>query len=307
MHRPRTKRSGSSNAVADGSSSSSSEDENGGRLKGVFAGLSAVFRGAGGKRPPLDRMRSNSELSVASSRRSSRSSIRSSTAARLRGRTGSRTEDEASSSSEGSQDAADPYGPYGSSVSTSSTLTRSTPPGSDDSEDNRDHRRRGLFVTPFGSHGAVGGPDPLFGDSRIDMPDMREESPTGQHHSDDVVVSASSATASGGDFGSLALSATTEFRQPIYIADEDMQIVFVGWGGKTWKRIAWSCGCILSLGILWLLGRWLPDWWLQGRGKVRKFTRADSVVVHVRVKAFNFQFEVPAHVDCNRINMVTSM
>lgn len=75
------------------------------------------------------------------------------------------------------------------------------------------------------------------------------------------------------------LDEITAFRQTIYIEDEDLQILFQGWGEKTYKSILWSIGVILSFGILSLLGKWIPEWWLAGRGKSREFGRASKIVV----------------------------
>lgn len=75
------------------------------------------------------------------------------------------------------------------------------------------------------------------------------------------------------------LDEITAFRQTIYIADEDLQVLFQGWGEKTYKTILWSIGVVLSFGILSLLGKWIPEWWLDGRGKQREFGRASKIVV----------------------------
>ncbi|GAA94241.1 uncharacterized protein L969DRAFT_86359 [Mixia osmundae IAM 14324] len=167
-------------------------------------------------------------------------------------------------------DAADPYGPYGSSVSTSSTTTTNSVE-STDSRITRSRRHRAAHF-PFGSYGGFGNGDPLFGESRVDIGELSEDGDDEPAINEDL-----SSTADNTLFGRKPRLLAS--RQSVYIVDEDLQILFVGWGQKTYKRILWFSGCILSIGILWLIGRWIPRWWLQGRGKERDFARADFIVV----------------------------
>lgn len=111
-----------------------------------------------------------------------------------------------------------------------------------------------------------GGGDPVFGDGG-------DESPTGSAKGSDGEES--------DEEEPFFLDEITSTRQTIYIPDEDLQLLFEGWGEKTYKSILWSIGVILSLGMLSLLGKWIPEWWLGGRGKMREFGRATKVVVKV--------------------------
>ena len=100
------------------------------------------------------------------------------------------------------------------------------------------------------------------------------------------------------------LDEITATRQTIYIVDEDLQLLFEGWGEKTYKALLWKTGEILTFGGLSLLGKWLPDWWLSGRGKTREFGRASQVVVKtshgttyvVPIKTLSFSTAVPISV-----------
>lgn len=150
----------------------------------------------------------------------------------------------------------DVYGPYGSSLSSDGS-------SADDSSTREGATNSGLFLT----HGFIGGPDPYFGEHRVDMED--DSSSFRDHEEADKRVFDSL----GGD--------VTGSKQPIYFPDEDLHVVFLGWGPKTWKVILWTIASVLTLGILPLLGRWFPHWWIQGKGKHRAFSRASAVVAHV--------------------------
>ena len=52
-------------------------------------------------------------------------------------------------------------------------------------------------------------------------------------------------------------------RQSIYIVDEDMTVLFVGYEVLSWRRWAWLAGCIGSFGALGLAGIWKPTLWLR--------------------------------------------
>lgn len=305
----------SSSKVSDRSGGESEDDDDVGRKSrddegeggGFFSGLSSVLRrgggGAGskkkGRRPGL--RREESEISVASSRRSASlsrwSSRRSGVESEAESTRGRREDDESGRSDVGEEegDEDDPYGPYGSgsSITTSSASGSGSPTNSDeassiDSNDaksrlskrnRRESRARSnFFLTPFGGTGMVGGTDPFFGDSRVDVPD--------EAYDDDGVNDPllGQDAERGGDGGDLELGVpvkvdVADSRQTIYIPDEDLTILFIGWGESAIKASLWYIGCFLSLGILWLLGRWIPDWYLRGRGRETSLEKAQRLVV----------------------------
>lgn len=73
-------------------------------------------------------------------------------------------------------------------------------------------------------------------------------------------------------------------RQTIYIADEDSTIRFIGYEVIKWREWMWRLGCILSFGILALLGHWFPRLWLRWVAQERAFIDSHNgfIVVEVR-------------------------
>jgi len=262
------------------------------RKSGVFSGITAMLRSSS-YGASKNKTKTDDEESLAPSRRSSMHSVRSNTAGRLRGRTMSTTSVGAVSAHSGSDsdlEDGDAYGPYGSAASTSSTVTTDSQDSQIDPRDRAQSIPGGLFIT----HGFVGGGDPFFGDHRVDI-----HSPTQSDIDEGRLENAEAKV-----FESLGGS-TTGARQPLYIPDEDLQLVFIGWGQKTWKAILWYIGCFLTLGILPLLGRWFPNLWLRGKGKVREFSRATSIVAHVCVP-FRYKTIQLTYVPC-RLSMAINM
>lgn len=60
-------------------------------------------------------------------------------------------------------------------------------------------------------------------------------------------------------------------RQTIYIADEDVHIRFVGYETVAVHQFLWRCCCVLSFGILGLLGHWFPRLWLRWVAQEKAF------------------------------------
>ncbi|KAI9059114.1 Ca-transporting ATPase [Trametes sanguinea] len=60
-------------------------------------------------------------------------------------------------------------------------------------------------------------------------------------------------------------------RQTLYIADEDAHIRMVGYEPIRWRQWLWFTCCVLSFGILGLLGRWFPRLWLRWVTRERAF------------------------------------
>jgi cation-transporting ATPase 13A3/4/5 len=72
-------------------------------------------------------------------------------------------------------------------------------------------------------------------------------------------------------------------RQAIYVADEDSTIRFIGFETIPRREFLWRAGCVLTLGILGLLGHWFPRLWLRwvAREKAFKNVKHGFVVVEV--------------------------
>ncbi|GAA5929875.1 putative acid anhydride hydrolase [Sporobolomyces koalae] len=237
---------------------SSSDDE----PVGFFEGLSKALRG---RRPSMSRFDSNASV-VSASNQSMRSR-------RSRSRVERRSadfyeSDAVSVRSESEVDPDDdPYGPYGSDDATStSTSTTQT----SDSQDDGPRRRRG------GGGGASflpgGGAGDFFGESRIDFDEYSGD--------DDEMSSLDSVDddKKGGP----------PTHQLVYIPDEDLPLRFVGLHTSRIKNIVWWIGCILTGGILWLLGRWLPNLWRNSTGKPGHFEQSSYVVVETYHHASQF-------------------
>ncbi|TFK54011.1 hypothetical protein OE88DRAFT_1624988 [Heliocybe sulcata] len=60
-------------------------------------------------------------------------------------------------------------------------------------------------------------------------------------------------------------------RQTIYIADEDNTVRFIGYETQSARQFLWRTMCILTCGILGLLGHWFPRLWLQWVSKEKAF------------------------------------
>lgn len=148
----------------------------------------------------------------------------------------------------------DPYGPYGSSDTASTSTTQSS-----SSQDDAPRRRRGGAGAIFGIPGAS---DAFFGESRVDFDNISE----GDDDSFD-----------GLDDGKKSLNA----QQLLYIPDEDLPLRLVGLRVSGIKSALWTLGCILSLGTLWLLGRWVPSVWLRAVGRPGEFDKASYLVIEV--------------------------
>ncbi|KAI0766872.1 Ca-transporting ATPase [Trametes elegans] len=60
-------------------------------------------------------------------------------------------------------------------------------------------------------------------------------------------------------------------RQTLYIVDEDAHIRMLGYEPIRWRQWLWFVCCVLSFGILGLLGRWFPKLWLRWVTRERAF------------------------------------
>lgn len=80
-------------------------------------------------------------------------------------------------------------------------------------------------------------------------------------------------------------------RQTLYIADEDSTIRFIGYEIIWWRAWLWKFVCVLSFGILSLLGHWFPRLWLRWVATEKAFT--DSVNGFVVVEVCIMQLFLP--------------
>ncbi|KAK0529884.1 hypothetical protein OC834_003507 [Tilletia horrida] len=68
-------------------------------------------------------------------------------------------------------------------------------------------------------------------------------------------------------------------RQQVYLSDEDALVRFTGYIEATSKRLLYLCACFLSLGIVYLLARWLPRLRLKWVCNEISFSEAEFVLV----------------------------
>ncbi|KAK4054952.1 hypothetical protein OIO90_003293 [Microbotryomycetes sp. JL221] len=240
--RRRRKKTRKSRSSRGSGNEDSSDEEEEARRSGFFQHLSDAIMG----RPSMDRH--DSTMSEQSRARSSRGR-RSTELADDEDAVSARSESEGEADEDNDED---PYGPYGSS-DTSST---STAQSSSSQEDGGPRRRRG----GGGFLGLPGVGDGMFGESRIDM--------DGSDYDDEL----SSIEENDGKRGSNA-------HQSIYILDEDLPLRFNGLTVSKLKTVLWWAGCVLSCGMLWLIGRWLPNIWIKSVGRPGQFDEASYIVV----------------------------
>ena len=72
-------------------------------------------------------------------------------------------------------------------------------------------------------------------------------------------------------------------RQVIYIPDEDSTFRFVGYEIILWRQYLWRLCCVLTFGILALLGHWFPRLWLKWVTEEKAFVNARRGFVVVEV------------------------
>ncbi|KAG5635993.1 hypothetical protein H0H81_009443 [Sphagnurus paluster] len=91
-------------------------------------------------------------------------------------------------------------------------------------------------------------------------------------------------------------------RQMIYIPDEDSTIRLIGYEPVTWRVWVWRFLCIMSLGLLGLLGHWFPHLWLRWVAKEKAFldSKHGFVVIETTHRDINLfplrSLEYPHHI-----------
>ncbi|KIM40199.1 hypothetical protein M413DRAFT_19398 [Hebeloma cylindrosporum] len=65
-------------------------------------------------------------------------------------------------------------------------------------------------------------------------------------------------------------------RQTIYISDEDSTVRFVGYEIIAWRIWLWRTCCVLTFGILGLLGHWFPHLWLRWAARETAFIESHN-------------------------------
>lgn len=91
-------------------------------------------------------------------------------------------------------------------------------------------------------------------------------------------------------------------RQTIFIEDEDSTIQFVGYETVRWRVWLWRAGCILTLGILGLVGHWFPRLWLRCVAREKAFidSRDGFIVVEVNLMSILLFLHLNGLQDCTQ-------
>lgn len=72
-------------------------------------------------------------------------------------------------------------------------------------------------------------------------------------------------------------------RQTVYITDEDTTIRFIGYETIFWRDCLWRISCIITLGIMGLLGHWFPNIWLRWVAREKAFIDSKNGFLVVEV------------------------
>ena len=179
--------------------------------------------------------------------------------------------------------------------------------GFDDEEDDDDSyhssdddasNRNGILPSAFGTlSGAV---DPVFGDTRFSTdhpPDDEldaelagrdleegEASAFGRSEGDlrsnsHLRAQASGASAAQAQKEMSYLDKSSKSRQQVYLTEEDTLIRFTGYKTLVGNQIIYSIVCCLTLGIVYLIGRWLPRFRLKYVCKEVEFEKAEFIMI----------------------------
>jgi len=72
-------------------------------------------------------------------------------------------------------------------------------------------------------------------------------------------------------------------RQDVYIADEDIELRFLGYELQDSREWMWAIATFLSAGLLGLLGQWFPKMWLSWVAEERGFKLCSRGIIVVEV------------------------
>ncbi|GLB37530.1 putative P5-type ATPase cation transporter [Lyophyllum shimeji] len=200
---------------------------------GVFGGLAHLFGRTASTDAPPRRPRSASQLSHASTGRRSRRSRRSDAGSDYALETDEESHMERWGYSSGEEESDSDSLQSRDVIGDDASITPSMEYGPEE------------HPSPSGYGIPLLATDPVFGgEARIDIeiPELREPPPPGPPS-----------------------------RQTIYISDEDTTIRLVGYEAVTWRAWLWRAGCVMTVGLLGLLGHWFPRLWLRWVAQEKAF------------------------------------
>lgn len=73
----------------------------------------------------------------------------------------------------------------------------------------------------------------------------------------------------------------TRVEQDLLLVDEDVHIRIIGYQFNRWKLFLYQVSSVLSLGIVWLICRWVPKWYVAWVGKPVPLKKAEWLVFEV--------------------------
>ncbi len=254
--------------------------------KGMLGSILASFRGDRGDDDDDDaRSRRSSSRPLLSRRRSSGSVISSRGGRSDAGHDDDDEDDDDLDNSRGWSD--DDYGFDDEDEDENSYNTSDEDDGSN---------RNGILPSAFGTlSGAV---DPVFGDTRFSTDHPPEDELDAELGGRDLEAGEGSGFGrSEGDLrsGSHAqgasayaaaarkelsfLDKSSKSRQQVYLTEEDTLIRFTGYRTLVVNQIIYSIVCCITLGIVYLIGRWLPTFRLKYVCKEVEFENAEFIMV----------------------------
>ncbi|EPQ27111.1 uncharacterized protein PFL1_05393 [Pseudozyma flocculosa PF-1] len=265
--------------------------------KGMLGSILASFRGDRDQDEDARSRRSVSRPLLGGRRRSSSSAVsRGSSRGRRRSDVGTDDDDDEDDRRSAGGWSDEDYGLDDSDLDDSpSSLASNT------SDEDGGSNRPGLLPSAFGTlSGAV---DPVFGDTRVTTehePEDELDAELGGRDLDEAGAASgfgrgrSEASRSGIDLEAgrtdtgltkkqseelSYLDKSSKSRQQVYLPEEDTLIRFTGYRTIFVRRVVFAIVSCLTLGIVYLVGRWLPRWRLRWVCREAAFEEADFVMV----------------------------
>jgi hypothetical protein len=79
--------------------------------------------------------------------------------------------------------------------------------------------------------------------------------------------------------------------QHLLLEEEDVQVIIYGYRYHTLRYMIYRLCCISTLGIVWLIARWVPTWWIKWVGQQVPLKDAQWLVFKVSEQTFSSLFD----------------
>jgi cation-transporting ATPase 13A3/4/5 len=73
----------------------------------------------------------------------------------------------------------------------------------------------------------------------------------------------------------------TEGQQRLVLEDEDMELLIEAYRFKRSQLYLYRLSCVVSLGMVWLVCRWMPNLWIRWVGERSAMSKAEWFVIEV--------------------------